>query len=564
MQIDTAVRREPAMSKKIFLFVFVTGSLALALFRLSVLLRSVDWGRFTSPLSALLNGCPLILILASGLRWKKVIVVLGILAFQWAATVTITSAQINQILLQHQRRMNQNLDEQIRLQTRELAETNRELENISQMDTITPLYNKRYFLTIFDRILQKTQVGETVVLFFTDLDRFKAINDTYGHDIGDEVLVEIARRVSAWNIYGAILARFGGDEFVCAVRGRYDRADAARMAAELIRRCHDPMQVPPGQFQVTMSVGIALYPLDAQERSTLMKYADIAMYHAKQQDSSRFAFFSSEIRERSARKADLETALALADLDREFELYFQPVFLAADLRLTGAEALLQWRSPVFGPVAAAEFIPVAEETGMIIPLGEWVLRAAVNRIQDWNRRFRQNLRISVNLSPRQLDSSRFVAYLQNLVRDSGIQPEWLDLEIGEQLAMKGSETVTSILQALAGIGVTVSIDNFGTGYSSLSYLQRYAINRLKIARPLLANIVVGSTTCQIVKAIILMSKALGIRTTATGIETEEQLRILAELACDEVQGYLTGQPMPADQLEKDIIRIAGRSAFCLL
>ncbi|HBP39045.1 MAG TPA: GGDEF-domain containing protein [Clostridiales bacterium] len=514
--------------------------------------------------SAVLLAAPLFVCLVKGFEWREIAFLVGIFIVHQIISGYVNSAHINDKLRLHEKQMGQLLEEQIALRTQELVAINKELENVSNHDTVTSFYNRRYFLMALDRLLKEVKINETVVIFFIDLDRFKSINDTCGHDIGDHVLMEIARRIKAWNQYDAILARMGGDEFVCALRGHYCQEDVAGLAGELIRKCHEPISVPPYQFQITISVGATFYPDDAQDRGTLLKNADIAMYHAKAQGCNQLAFYNQLIHERVARKSELEHLLSQSDYDREFELYYQPIYDAANGTLTGAEALLHWNSPVLGSVPPAEFIPIAEEIGCIIPLGEWVLQQAAIQIRDWNRRYGRKLRISINISPQQLEPVRFAENLAQLVQRTGIDPEWLDLEIVERVAMNGAEPVAAVLHALSGIGVAVSIDNFGTGYSSLSYLQRFSIDRLKIARPLVENIAVNPGEYQIIKAIVLMAKALGIKTTAEGVETTEQLQILAELQCDEVQGFLTGQPMTAQMLEASCLKIHGRSAGCMI
>lgn len=490
---------------------------------------------------------PVGLFLLQAISWKECLLLTFILVTHQAVSGYISSGRINAQLLQHEKQVNTVLEEQIELRTRELSAINKELEIVSNHDSITSFFNRRHFMVRFDHILKENRPYETVALFFADLDHFKAINDTYGHDIGDKVLAEVGRRMKEWNIYQATVARLGGDEFVIALRGYYKIEEIAEIAQKLIDRCNETFHIPPYQFHISVSIGITRYPMDAGDRVTLLKNADIAMYHAKTQGCNQFAFYNSQINEQVERKNRIEMLLRVIDYDQEFKLRYQPQFSTTTLELKGFEALLDWESPILGQVPPNEFISIAEETGVIIPIGEWVISRAAAQIGQWNRQHNLQLSIGINVSPKQLDSTNFITHVEKTFKALEIPPEWLDFEIIESAAMKGSGLIPGMLLTLSALGVNISIDEFGTGYSSLNYLKRYSIDRLKIARSMVENIAVGNCDYQIIKAIILMAKAMNIRTIAQGVETEEQRRLLSELECDEVQGFLFGQPMIAEQ-----------------
>lgn len=480
--------------------------------------------------------------------WTEFIFLLSILVIHQVFSSYFASARINARLLEHEKQMNKILEEQIAMRTRELMAINKELEKVSNHDSITNFYNRRFFMIRFDNMLKEAEKTELVALFFADLDRFKAINDTFGHDVGDKVLVEIARRMTDWNSYQATIARLGGDEFVVAIRGQYGFDDIAGIAEKLIRRCSEPIVIPPYQFHVTISVGITLYPTDAQEHITMLKNADIAMYHAKAQGCNQFAFFSTLINEQVSRRTELEKLIRKADYEQEFAVHYQPQFLTSG-ELIGFEALLHWNSPKLGLVSPEEFVPIAEESGQVIPLGEWVMQKAATQIAGWNSQYSQQLRMGINISPKQLESVHFLEKVDKIIHFAGVQPNWLDFEVSESFALKSDSPIAVVLQELSDLGVNISVDDFGTGYSSLSYLKRFPIDRLKIARILTENISEGGSDYQIIKAILMVARAMGIETVAEGVENQEQLSLLAELECDAVQGFLLGRPMSASDAE---------------
>ncbi len=493
---------------------------------------------------------PFMAIWVNGFDLQLLVTAILIFAVHQFLSNYVQTAIRNEGLLARERSINVLLEEHIAARTRELLNSNRNLELLSKQDSITSLYNRRYLLATLDQILEEVSPKESVSIIFIDIDRFKSINDLYGHDIGDQVLVSLSSRLAKYNQqHDALLARLGGDEFVFALRGPYNQQDIDQISLDIIAACSKPIVISPYQFHLSISMGISRYPTDAQKRSDLMKYADIAMYHAKSLGFNKHIFYSS-LESNIRRKHIIELKLKEADYDAEFQVLYQPLFRIKGNTLIGMEALLRWKQPELGPVFPDEFIPIAEESGAIIPLGEWVIKQAVKQISEWNSHYNSQLKMGINISPRQLDSLDLIDCLTEAMTENNIPPAWLDVEITENIAMKGESSMEEIFAMISDLGITISIDDFGTGYSSLSYLKRYSFDRLKIAKPLVHNITADINDVQIIKAIIMIGRALNIKTIAEGVEDSEQLKILADLGCDEVQGYLFSHPLTADQFNQ--------------
>jgi len=491
-------------------------------------------------LAILFKGFDLNLLLTAGL----------IFIVHQSLSSYVQTAINNKYLLVQEKNINNLLEKRIAEHTRELVNSNRILEILSKQDPTTSLFNRRYLIASLEQMLEETGPEQSVAIIFIDLDRFKSINDSYGHDIGDQVLIQIAQRLDKYNQgYDALLARLGGDEFILALPGQYKRNEIDKICQEIIKLCAEPIIIPPYQFNVSISIGIAQYPNDAEKRSDLMKYADIAMYHAKSQGFNKYIYYSA-LEPKIHRKNMIELKLKEAVFDDEFEVLYQPLFKIAGTSLIGMEALLRWNNRDLGSVYPDEFIPVAEESGVIIPLGEWVIKKAVSQISQWNTLYDMELKMGINISPRQLESFDLIECLEQSITEYAIPSQWLDIEITENIAMKGETYMEEIFTSISGLGLSISIDDFGTGYSSLSYLKHYSFDRLKIAKPLVDNVTTDVNDIQIIKAIIMIGKALGIKTIAEGVEHQEQLKILDELGCDEVQGYLFSRPVPASQFEQ--------------
>lgn len=430
-----------------------------------------------------------------------------------------------------------------------MLEANRELEVLANRDLVTGLLNRRRFQFELDAMIVSTGPDAPIALFYMDLDRFKGINDAHGHEVGDKILLEMGARLEALEAPGKLIARLGGDEFMMAVPGLSDVEGIKALALGIVNAFRAPVDVEPWQFLLSVSIGIAQYPTDATDRTSLLRLADMAMYHAKSQDEFRYAFYSHWFSDGMRRRHEIEMALTKAEYDREFELHYQPQFHSRKKALVGMEALLRWNAPGLGPVSPAEFIPIAEATGLILPIGHWVTDTAMQQISDWNHRFNLSLRMGINFSPKQFDVAGFIDTFGEALRRHDIHPAWVEVEITENTAMQTEVSMEEMLTALAALGVSISIDDFGTGYSSLSYIKRFDIDCLKIAKPLVDNIALDEEDAQIVSAIVMMAKTMHLRTIAEGVEEEQQLEILRRAGCDEIQGFLLGRPVPADRFE---------------
>ncbi len=452
---------------------------------------------------------PLIVMTLQGFEFAVFLVFLIIFIGHQFFSNHIQFSINNEHLLAQEKAMNSILEVRIAERTQELQKINDHLEILSKQDSITKLYNRRYVFAALDSMLEEIEHTESLFIFYIDLDRFKTINDSYGHDIGDQVLFEIANRLNHCNQYHALVARVGGDEFVFVLRGQYKYHEIETIIREIIQSCCKPIIIPPYQFHISLSIGITQYPQDARERRELIKNADIAMYYAKSQGFNQYTFFST-IGQKICHKNEIEIQLKKAVYDDEFELFFQPQFSILDKKLIGMEALLRWNHPEHDTIFPNDFIPIAEETGVIIPLGAWVIQRAVRQIAQWNKYYNLQLKMAINISPQQLDCVNLISHLKTMISQYDIPAKWLDIEITESIAMKGETRAEEIFAMISGLGASISIDDFGTGYSSLSYLKHYSFDRIKIDKSLIDNIPTDYSAVQIIKAIIMIGKALGM------------------------------------------------------
>jgi diguanylate cyclase (GGDEF)-like protein len=384
---------------------------------------------------------------------------------------------------------------------------------------------------------------------FIDLDRFKTVNDSLGHDVGDQLLIAVARRIRAALRESDTVARLGGDEFVIVVPGIAGPEDAARVAAKIVAEVGEPLVLAGHSLHTSPSIGIGIFPTDGNCADTLMKNADAAMYFAKQHGRNSFHFFTADMDVTANERLQLETQMHQA-LDRqEFFLVFQPQVEILTGRVVGVEALVRWRHPDRGEIQPERFIPIAEETGLIIPLGAWVLEDACRQAMAW-RNGASSLRIAVNLSVHQLKDRNLVTHVAATLAKTGLPPERLELEITESAMMEHPEAAVDMLRSLAALGVHLAIDDFGIGYSSLSYLKRIPNSRLKIDRSFVMDLETDANDIAITEGIIVLARSLGLPVLAEGIETSAQLDMLKSLGCGEGQGFLFSRPLSADALRE--------------
>lgn len=499
---------------------------------------------------------PILMLLVEGFVVRDLLIFLSIMLFHESVTTYVQGYAQNEILLKKEKEMNRMLEEKIQQRTKEIIAKNQELEGknreldfLSNQDTVTNLYNRRYFMNALESECTSLKQGETIGLMFIDVDRFKTINDTYGHYIGDELLISLSKRLQSLCTDNVLLARMGGDEFVLRYRGSYGYQELEEFARAISSECGKTIEVEQYAFQVSMSIGISLYPVDAKDFQTLLKNADIAMYQAKACGHGNCVSYDINFTNKLRHKNDIEILLKQADFEKDFEVFYQPQFSIPHKKLVGIEALLRWNNLEMGYISPAEFIPIAEEISYINPIGEWVMGKAIRQISIWNEMYDIDLKVGINVSPVQLENKTMIPALADLMRKYAVRPENIDIEITESIAIEGEHKIKQIDTLFEGLGVSISVDDFGTGYSSLSYLKHFPFERIKIAKPLVDAIAYANYDMQIVKSIIQLAKSIGMKTIAEGVETQEQFDILAELGCDEIQGFLLGKPVPADEFE---------------
>ncbi|HEY4081597.1 MAG TPA: EAL domain-containing protein [Burkholderiaceae bacterium] len=425
------------------------------------------------------------------------------------------------------------------------------VHELARFDGLTGLPNRNMFLGELDRAIARgRRKGEHFAVCFIDLDRFKTVNDTLGHSAGDELLRSMATRLRSALREADLVARLGGDEFVVLLEGNSDVHSLTTIAEKLLTAIGEPMLLHSHRFLVTGSIGIGLFPNDGEDSATLLKHADAAMYLAKEKGKNNVQFYTAELAKQAAQQFELESALQLALLNDEFLLHYQPKVDIASGAMIGVEALLRWQHPTRGMVPPMDFIPLAEECGLILPVGRWVIEAACRQIHAWRRAGLEPPSIAVNLSARQFASSTLVDDITAALAAHEVVPAQLEVELTESVLMADPEWANQVLQQLHRLGIRISIDDFGTGYSSLSYLKRFPAQTVKIDRSFIHGLPVDKDDIAITEAVIAMAHSLRLKVVAEGVETAEQLDTLRRLHCDEAQGYLLGRPMPAAELAK--------------
>ncbi|MRW94508.1 EAL domain-containing protein [Duganella sp. FT80W] len=446
---------------------------------------------------------------------------------------------------------------------RKLAEER--IHHLAYYDALTNLPNRTLLTKLVDQALMVAQRNKAHgCVLFIDLNRFKLINDTLGRKIGDELLVEVARRFRTVLRDQDLVARLGGDEFAVGLFDIGQHFEASMVAQKLLATLNEAIYIDGHDLRVGGSIGISVYPQDGNDAETLLRLADIAMYRAKQEggaDGDHIAFYSQDMNQGMQERMRIETGLRNALGNGELLLHYQPKYAIADGKIIGAEALVRWRHPERGLVPPSEFIPLAEATGLVVQVGEWVLETACAQAQAWKDAGLPPIRLAVNVSARE-----FTAALPGRVSDTlkryGLEPSWLELEITESTLMHNIDRVIGIMDRITAMGVTLSLDDFGTGYSSLSYLKRFPIDTLKIDRSFTIGIPDDTNDCAIANTIISIAQQLKHKVIAEGVETMEQLTFLKNSGCDEVQGYLFSKPLEADEFERALREnwLPGRSS----
>ncbi len=424
------------------------------------------------------------------------------------------------------------------------------IHNLAYYDSMTGLPNRTLLLDRFTIAAANAQRRQRMVaIFFLDLDNFKTINDTIGHSFGDQLLLRVSEELKTKLRKGDTIARLGGDEFIMLQSNIRDMNEVYHLAGRMLDIFKQPWLLKDHEFYVTASIGISIYPSDSLDFQTLMKNADAAMYKAKEMGKNTFQVFTLELNLRMMERMKLENYLRKAAAGDEFKLYYQPQIELATGRVSSVEALIRWADSSMGWILPGEFIHIAEETGLINSIGEWVLRTACKQLHKWHADGNNELRMSVNLSARQFQERNLVELIRKVINKTQIKPEWLELEITESIAMKDLEYTISVLKELRDMGIGIALDDFGTGYSSLNYLMLLPINNLKIDKAFVHDITTNSNQAMIAKALIALAHNMNLTVTAEGVEKTSQLEFLVQEKCDIVQGFLFSVPKPAEELQ---------------
>ncbi len=423
------------------------------------------------------------------------------------------------------------------------------LRHMAYHDPLTGLANRNKLEQFINQILaQSRRHQESFALLFIDLDRFKNINDTIGHEAGDLLLQIIADRLKGAIRNTDLVARLGGDEFVIVVTDVHKSESVAVIAHKILESVMQAVVVKGQELYITTSIGISLYPFDGQNMQTLMKNADLALYRAKEHGKNNYQFYTMEMTSNAQERMSLQNALAHALMKDEFLLNYQPMMELKSRKITSVEAFLRWKNKEFGLITPDEIIELAEETGLIIPVSEWILRTACKDLKRWHQLGFTSLTVSVNCSARQFKQANLTNEILHILTETGVSPQSLELEVTEKIIMSDPENILRSLYALKDLGVKIAIDDFGTGYWSLNNLRRLSVDKIKIDKIFIKQMINDETSSDIVSAIIAMVTKLGIKSVAEGVETRDQYEFLMHEGCSEIQGYYLTQPMPEESM----------------
>ncbi len=424
-------------------------------------------------------------------------------------------------------------------------------------DPLTGLVNRIHFIEkITDALKLAKETKEKLAVLVLDLDRFKGINESFGSAVGDVILQRVAEGLTGTVGPECTVARLGGDEFAILLPCVKNEKEVIKTVSSILHHFEQPMVLEGNELFLTVSVGLSLYPYDGSDPESLMNHADSAMYQAMEISGSSYQFYTADMNRKAVEQVKLESSLRKALERQELIVYYQPQVDLQTGKVIGTEALIRWQHPELGLLSPTSFIPIAEETGFIIPIGEWILRSACEQTKAWQLAGYPPIRVAVNLSSRQFQQEHLLETVTRVLSQTSLEPHFLELEITESIAMNNVNHVIDTLHRLKSLGVTLAIDDFGTGYSSLSYLSRFPINNLKIDRSFVSNFTSSHDDATIVKAIISLAKGLNLYVTAEGVETSQQVEFLRKLHCNKVQGYLYSEPLSAAEFEAKFLQAA--------
>lgn len=433
----------------------------------------------------------------------------------------------------------------------ERMQTQERLHYLAYHDVLTGLANRALFTERLEHAITRSRDAEDhLAILFLDIDRFKNINDTLGHNLGDDLLKILATKLTGCLREGDTIARFGGDEFAILLEDISSEDDTSPIAKKVLEALSEPITINEHELFETVSIGISLYPADGNDATVLLKNADTAMYRAKDMGRNNYQFYSADMSSRTLERLKLETSLRRALEREEFILHYQPQLDLQTGRVIGNESLIRWNHPELGLIQPNDFIPLLEETGMIVAVGEWVIKTACAQNKAWQMANLPAISVSINLSGRQFQDERLIEKIDAILTETGLDPRHLEIEITESVLMGNTQAAMETISTLSEMGIKFAIDDFGTGYSSLSYLKRFEIDTLKIDRSFIRDITTDPDDASIVAAIIVMAHSLNLSLVAEGVETKEQASFLRNLSCETVQGFLYHRPMSADQLEE--------------
>ncbi len=439
------------------------------------------------------------------------------------------------------------------------------IRELAYYDSLTRLPNRSLFRDRLDRVLAHTRRRKGhFALMFLDLDRFKTINDTLGHAVGDEMLCQVAERLSDCLRENDTVARLGGDEFVIILSEYRTVSNLPRIATKILKSLAQPFDLGVRSVHSSVSIGVALYPQDGEEPDDLLRCADMAMYAAKDAGGDTFRFYSSKMNEQAVQRMDMEADMRRALEEDQFFVTYQPQVDLSSNTLAGFEALVRWEHPRMGTILPDKFIPLAEETNLILALGRMVMEKVFRQCAKWQRCCAEKFRVAINVSGRQIENEEFIDVVSQLIKQTGVDPEWIEFEITESVLMENEELVVDVLNSLRDLGIQIAIDDFGTGYSSLSSLKNLPVNRLKIDKSFVSDLQNSASDRAIVGATIDMAKNLGLEVIAEGVETRWQCGFIHENSCSEVQGFFFSRPLSVEEVENQWLNqdITPASAGC--
>jgi len=489
-----------------------------------------------------LLAAPLAIVIFKGFRLEYLLILIVTILFHYIFSGFTQKNIFRDELLEKELELNTKLE-------RKVEERTRELNELLDKDIVTGLKSRRSFLRSLKETIDKLEDDNNLILFYIDLNRYKMIKTMFGNFVGEQVLKEVADKLSEnFGGVGAVLASYGEDVFVMLLKGKFTYQDGEKLAAQIIEECSRIYHVDGYDIRVTLNAGIAIYPEDSSSKAELIRHADIAMSEARKSGFDKVQCFDQGLEKIVSNKNRIELLLKKVCFDKEFKLYFQPQVIAEDGKMFGVEALIRWTTPDGGMISPGEFIPIAEETGYIIPVGYWVMQTAIEQLADWDKNCDARPKMAVNVSAKQLLERDFIKNMRDLLLRNKIESARLEIEITESIQLEENQKMRDRLSEIHEMGVSIAIDDFGTGYSSLYYLKHLPIDRIKIAKPLIDKIETDLYDNTIVKTAITLAKTRGMRTIAEGVETKEQWECLKKLECNEIQGYYFARPMPANEI----------------